>query len=227
MFRWPWSGFTFIALLIIVFGATYVIARLVIGTQVQAAMQPSITWVTPTPDPVIDPTPKQEELLLPVMSRLLQHTPAMTLQVNTTPTMLPTTQNDITPATPTAQQIPPISIQAADDPMIPAQGGTCISGSIIDHFHQARGQGWEVTVTSGEVPQTIQADGQGRFQFSNLAAGVWTVSLAMPAGWQPFTPNSFAVTLSGSGSACAEVRFKVEPPACVDIIKVDKNVASQ
>jgi LysM repeat protein len=113
---------------------------------------------------------------------------------------------------------------APAEPPVPAQGGTCIEGFIIDHYDQARGAGWKVTVTAEDGTSRSQtADSNGHFRFTGLAGGTWTVALEVPGGWRPFTPVSFPVTLSGSGSNCARVRFKVEAPACLDVTKLDVN----
>lgn len=107
-------------------------------------------------------------------------------------------------------------------PPVPDQGGTCISGFVIDRYRQTAGAGWNVTVTSEEgasQEQTVNADGY--VGFGGLGAGTWTVELEVPEGWRPFTGASFPVTLSGTGDNCASVRFKVEALACLDVIKLD------
>ena len=108
------------------------------------------------------------------------------------------------------------------EPAVPGQGGTCISGYIIDRYHRRTGTGWTVTVTSGDgVSYEQSADGNGYFQFGDLPAGTWTVELDIPSGYQPVTSASFPVTLSGSGGDCARVRFKVEALACIEVTKLD------
>lgn len=108
------------------------------------------------------------------------------------------------------------------EPPVQGQGGTCISGFIIDVYHQARGAGWSITITSQDgTTHSANAGSNGRFRFETLSGGTWTVGLAVPNGWRPFTAASFPVTLSGSGSNCAEVRFKVECLACLEVIKLD------
>lgn len=222
MLRWPWSGFTFIAFLVTIFCITYAITRFVVGSQVHAAPQPSITWGTSTPAAMTNSLAKPENKNLSETPLLLETPTMSSSQASATPTIADTSQEVTPPATSTL----PLTATPSpllDEPTTPTPGGTCISGSIIDHYHEARGQGWGITVTSAGVSQTMMADSQGRFNFANLGAGVWQVTLSLPSGWRPFTPSSFSVTLSGNGTSCAQVRFKVEAPACVEIIKVDKN----
>lgn len=110
------------------------------------------------------------------------------------------------------------------EPPVPGQGGTCISGFIIDRYHQATGAGWQVTFTpAGGTPLASNADAQGRFKLDKLGGGDWTVALSVPGDWRPFTLASFPVTLSGSGAKCAEVRFKVEALACLEVTKLDES----
>ena len=108
------------------------------------------------------------------------------------------------------------------EPPVPQQGGTCISGFIIDRYEQARGGGWTVTLTDPSgASREITADSKGRFKFEKLGGGTWTVGLEVPGGWQPYTLASFPVVLSGSGSNCANVRFKVEALPCLKVTKLD------
>jgi LysM repeat protein/Ca2+-binding RTX toxin-like protein len=110
----------------------------------------------------------------------------------------------------------------ATGPVIPGQGGVCISGFIIDRYHKASGAGWTVTLTSedGETV-TLEADAHGQFDFEDLAGGTYMVTLDVPDGWRAFTPASFPVTLSGEGTDCAAVRFKVEALPCLIVSKLD------
>jgi hypothetical protein len=111
---------------------------------------------------------------------------------------------------------------AVAEPPLVGQGGTCISGFIIDRYHHARGSGWTVRVTPDEgESQTKLADGNGVFQFDRLPGGTYTVELEVPDGWREFTLASFQVTLSGTGDNCAHVRFKVEALACLVVTKLD------
>ena len=146
--------------------------------------------------------------------------------------MLSSPAASVSEAVPTLQQVaaaaPQDNVAAAPaaqvpaDPLVEGQGGTCIKGFIIDRYHQARGNGWRVTITPAEgTSQTLSADPNGHFEFGTLPAGTWTVELAVPEGWQPFTLAAFPVTLSGSGDDCAKVRFKVEALPCLDVIKLD------
>lgn len=108
------------------------------------------------------------------------------------------------------------------DPPVPGQGGTCISGYIIDRYHRRTGAGWLVTVSLPDGTSYEQnADEDGYFEFGDLGAGTWTVELDASSGWQPVTSSSFQVTLSGTGGTCAGVRFKVEALACIEVTKLD------
>jgi hypothetical protein len=112
------------------------------------------------------------------------------------------------------------------NPPAPIQGGTCISGFIIDRYEQAAGSGWTVTVSSEGASYSQQANSSGAFIFSGLQGGTWTVALQIPGQHpycaRPYTLASFPVTLSGSGASdCAPVRFKVETLACLDVSKLD------
>jgi hypothetical protein len=108
------------------------------------------------------------------------------------------------------------------EPPVPAQGGTCISGFSIDRYDQAAGAGWTVILTSeGGDPQPTVADAQGHFKFKDLASGTYSVTLEIAGGWRAFSDTSFAITLSGSGTECADVRFKVEALPCLLVNKVD------
>jgi len=62
----------------------------------------------------------------------------------------------------------------------------------------------------------------GAYHFPNLAAGVYTVTIRDREGWQPYTPQSFEVTLSGAPTGCAETRFKMEALPCLIVRKVDQ-----
>ena len=112
------------------------------------------------------------------------------------------------------------------------QGGTCITGSIIDVYHQPRsGSDWKIIIEKigpdHQEPVTILPDSNGHFQYpltdTELTAGTYQISLIYPEGWQPFTPDAFEVTLSGMGSECAQTRFKMEALANLEVIKLDNH----
>ena len=106
--------------------------------------------------------------------------------------------------------------RSTTQPPPPNQGGTCLSGFIIDRYYQPAGAGWDIQITSSEGQSLSQpADNQGRFSFDELTAGPWEVALQLPDGWQAFTPAIFPITLSGAGENCAQVRFQVESLACL------------
>ena len=120
------------------------------------------------------------------------------------------------PSLPTMQPVPPGN----------EIGGTCIAGHIIDVYHNARGAGFEISVREDRDGATAirrQADQNGYFQFPGLAGGTYVVELSIPEGWRAFTPATFKVTLSGEGSNCAQVRFKLEALACLEVIKLDES----
>jgi LysM repeat protein len=113
-------------------------------------------------------------------------------------------------------------INQAQQPPVPNQGGTCVSGYLIDSYHNPLGSGWEVTLTPEEAAtQTTTTDDAGMFTFSELTGGTYTVSLNVEPGWRPFTPSEFSVTLSGVGDGCADVRFKLEALPCIQVLKLD------
>ena len=129
-----------------------------------------------------------------------------------TPTLEPKTNQSVKPV--------------AFEPAPVNAGGTCISGYTIDKYHKARGAGWQVIFTSPDgssVPATT-GDENGKFTSpTNLKAGKYTIELKVPGGWRPFTPARLDVTLDGLSSNCAEVRFKVEALACLQVLKVDES----
>ena len=149
--------------------------------------------------------------------------PATSVVATATPlAVAPTPTLAITPtlAPATNQSVKPVDFEPA-----PVNaGGTCISGYTIDKYHKARGAGWQIlfTAADGTVIPGVTADDNGKFISSTtLKAGKYTVELKVPAGWRPFTAARLDVTLDGISSPCAEVRFKVEALACLQISKVD------
>jgi LysM repeat protein len=103
-------------------------------------------------------------------------------------------------------------------PPPPNQGGTCLTGFIVDRYYQPAGAGWDIQITSSEGKILTQpADDQGRFAFDELSSGPWEVALQLPDEWQAFTPAVFPITLSGAGENCAKVRFQVESMACLQV----------
>ncbi|MBC7224054.1 MAG: carboxypeptidase regulatory-like domain-containing protein [Anaerolineae bacterium] len=122
--------------------------------------------------------------------------------------------------TPGAASGPPVS----PTPPPVAVEGTCISGLVIDNLGVPQ-PGWTVTASheSGAPTHISTTDAYGRFSFTNLGAGTWFLEVTVPAGWKATTPSRFHVTLTGQGTACANVRFKNERLACVEIVKRDSN----
>jgi hypothetical protein len=96
---------------------------------------------------------------------------------------------------------------------------------IIDIYEQRRGAGWEIEIKrispSEESPRTVRADPNGHFNMRDLSAGTYRVTLKFPDGWRAFTPAAFEVTLNGTSPECAEVRFKMEALANLEVIKLD------
>ncbi len=126
--------------------------------------------------------------------------------------------DSVLPIGASSQPVPPPA-----EPPLPDQGGDCIVGSVIDIYHQFTGIGWKVTATSAQAASFVTTvNAEGLYRFPDLTGGVWTVALDVPVNWQPFTPASFKVTLSGDpNQGCAQVRHKVIRPACLDILKLD------
>ncbi len=207
--RWFLNGVIIFALLSLLFITTQALTRRVLKARAQTAdPTPAVVWVTPSGE---TETSETEEILLPTMRALLQSgatPPVIVAQVSPTAVM----------SSPQAIALPPPQSTVA--PPLPQQGGTCISGSIIDHFHQLQSVPLTVTAISNGDVRTVQTN-NGQFQFTNLPAGAWMVTLTLPENYRAFTPVTFKVTLSGQGNGCAPVRFKVESPTCVDIIKED------
>lgn len=129
---------------------------------------------------------------------------------------------DSTAAEPAAGELGGKDGPIVAEPPIVGQGGTCIDGYVIDTYHQPQGAGWTVRITpENGTAQTKPVDAKGAFKFEKLTAGTYTVELEVPDGWRPFTPASFSVTLSGSGTNCADVRMKLEALACLEVAKLD------
>ena len=118
-------------------------------------------------------------------------------------------------------------------PPVVGQGGTCISGSIIDVYHQLHGTSdWKIFIEKispdQQQPIAVLPNSSGYFQYptsgnSPLSAGTYRVNLNFPEGWQPFTPTAFEVTLNGTGTECAQIRFKMEALAALEVIKLDNH----
>jgi len=152
-------------------------------------------------------------------------TPTPTLQVST-PTA---SANAAVPPGPAGDK----GAVAAAQPAVVGQGTNCIDGNIIDVYEAPQGgDGWIITIESSTAPGVIldqvPADLTGSFHLPSigknpLGAGTYIVSLIPPAGWQPFTPIKFTVTLNGSTEIlCAHVRFKVEALVNLVVTKLDQ-----
>ena len=115
------------------------------------------------------------------------------------------------------------------EPPVAGQGGTCIEGHIIDIYEQIYGgPAWTVNVKRVNPPSDtpIQATpdaNTGWFRFEGLDAGTYEVSLTFSERWRPFTPTTFQVTLNGTSPNCANVRFKMEALANLEVYKLDQN----
>ena len=110
-------------------------------------------------------------------------------------------------------------------PPVAEMGGNCISGNVIDVYHQPGGTGWEIVVTpkDGRPAMAQMTNVYGEYQFPGLTAGTYTVEIRYREGWQPYTPQSFEVTLSGAPTGCADTRFKMEALPCLIVKKVDES----
>lgn len=110
------------------------------------------------------------------------------------------------------------------------QGGTCISGYTIDRYHQQRGGGWTIVVTGPDgkkLEPALTARDDGYFFTPKdmvLGAGKYLVELVLEQGWKEYTPARLEVTLDGdtNNASCAEVRFKIEALACLNVHKLDE-----
>ncbi len=111
------------------------------------------------------------------------------------------------------------------DPLINGMGGTCITGSVIDVYHQNAGEGWKITVTPPEGDPISQVTGpDGTYKFENLGAGKHKVEIEIRVGWRAFTVASFEVVMSGDEKdGCATTRFKMEALPCLIVKKQDAN----
>jgi hypothetical protein len=120
------------------------------------------------------------------------------------------------------------------EPPVYGQGGTCISGTIIDIYEQPVSVGsWIITVanaaTPGNILDSVIADSTGVFNFPTdghpaFAAGTYIVTLQVPEGWQSYTPIQFSLTLNGNADVdCAHIRFKMEALANLKVTKLDQN----
>ena len=120
------------------------------------------------------------------------------------------------------------------EPPVYGQGGTCISGKIIDIYEEPVSVGsWIITVanaaTPGDILDSVIADPTGLFNFPTdghpaFAAGTYTVTLQVAEGWRPYTPVQFSLTLNGNPAAdCAHIRFKMEALANLKVTKLDQN----
>lgn len=137
-----------------------------------------------------------------------------------------------------AMLIPGIGVAMAQEEPAPVAAwgpyaGTnqfCIKGSVINFDEtplgvNRNGDPWVITATSGATQLTASTDEDGLFEFEDLTAGTWTISITLEAGWElvdPYTP-SFDVVLDYGHKNCAEVRFKLRYPITVQVYKVDDN----
>ena len=119
--------------------------------------------------------------------------------------------------------------QTQPDPY-PGDNKFCITGTIINFDETLLDDEdvpWQVTATQIDPAgaSVVAFEDGGKFEFQDLAAGKWQVSLAIPVGWEPVLPyrSSFDVTLNYGSSSCVEVRFKVKRPIGVDVLKIDDN----
>jgi hypothetical protein len=131
-----------------------------------------------------------------------------------------------------AMLIPMFSMAQAQTQPEPYPGTNkfCITGTIINFDEKVLDDEeppWEVTATQIDPQGAAVVDraDDGKFEFEDLAPGVWRVSVTLPVGWEPVPPygTSFDVTLDYGNTACVNVRFKVRRPIAVEVLKIDDN----
>lgn len=149
-----------------------------------------------------------------------------------------------------AMLIPMIGVAMAQDPTPapaaewPPYAGAnklCIKGSVInfdetllpfsdEYLVDDPIVPWQITATpidpAGGTVVPITVDEDGYFEATEadgLAVGKWTITIALPAGWEmvyPYTA-SYDITLGYGAKNCTEVRFKLRWPVDVWVYKID------
>lgn len=84
---------------------------------------------------------------------------------------------------------------------------TCISGYVRNAAGGIGLQGWQVTVRepSGTV-HNLKTNRAGFYRFSDLSTGANVISIGVPDGWRPISPNMVTVEVTAA-EACVSVDF--------------------
>ena len=106
----------------------------------------------------------------------------------------------------------------------------CIHVWIIDRYERKGvGENWRLAVTYPDGQRSVfRVPPGGDFTLPvgapppGLCGGTYQIELEVPEGWEPITPASVPVTLTGTEKECAQVRFKV---GLLPILKVTKRDA--
>jgi len=108
----------------------------------------------------------------------------------------------------------------------------CMHIWIIDRYERRGvGGGWRMTITYPDgTRKAFRVPAGGDFYVPTwdpppgVCAGTYQIALEVPAGWEPITPASVPVTLTGTEGAgnCAQVRFKVGLLPTLKVVKLDQ-----
>jgi len=108
----------------------------------------------------------------------------------------------------------------------------CMHVWIIDRYERKGvGGGWRMTITYPDgTSKTFRVPVGGDFYVPSWSpppgacAGTYQITLEVPAGWEPITPASVPVTLTGTEGKdkCAQVRFKVGLLPTLKVVKLDQ-----
>jgi len=108
----------------------------------------------------------------------------------------------------------------------------CMHIWIIDRYERKGvGGGWRMTITYPDGSnKTFRVPAGGDFYVPTwdpppgVCAGPYQITLEVPAGWEPITPASVPVTLTGTEGKdrCAQVRFKVGLLPNLKVVKLDQ-----
>ncbi len=114
--------------------------------------------------------------------------------------------------------------------VVPSGQRICVEGSVIDHEEKPLGDAGRVVtatpkVNGASVTKAVDNNGKFKFDYGELAAGVWTFSIDIKQadGWAPVTPDSFDVPLAYGQNKCYQIRFKLKQIIVVRVLKIDEN----
>lgn len=137
-----------------------------------------------------------------------------------TPTITTTTGVDASPEI-SVDQLPAV-----------AECTGCMHIWIIDRYERKGvGGGWRMTITYPDgSTKTFRVPAGGEFYVPTwnpppgICAGPYQIALEVPAGWEPITPATVPVTLTGKEGKdkCAQVRFKVGLLPTLKVVKLDQ-----